>query len=55
MLFGESHLDEIALKHQITLTARLPIDPKLAAACDAGLIELFDGSWLDNMLNTILK
>ena len=53
--FGESHLDEIARKHQITLTARLPIDPKLAAACDAGLIELFDGSWLDNMLNTILK
>jgi Mrp family chromosome partitioning ATPase len=54
-VFGESHLDEIALKHKVTLTARLPIDPKLAAACDAGLIELFDGSWLDNMLNTILK
>ncbi|MEG2174531.1 MAG: Mrp/NBP35 family ATP-binding protein [Oscillospiraceae bacterium] len=25
----------------------IPIDPKLAAACDAGLIELFDGDWLE--------
>ncbi len=54
-VFGESHLDEIAQKHQITLTAQLPIDPKLAAACDAGLIELFDGSWLDSMLTDILN
>jgi hypothetical protein len=33
----------------------LPVDPKLTAACDAGMIELFDGAWLDGMLAPILK
>ena len=28
---------------------RIPIQPKLAAACDAGLIELYEGDWLDAM------
>ena len=27
--------------------ARIPMNPKLSAACDAGLIELFEGDWLD--------
>lgn len=52
-LFGESHIDEIAKKHGVQTVARLPIDPKLAAACDAGMIELFDGSWLDDVMSTI--
>ncbi|MEA4964642.1 MAG: Mrp/NBP35 family ATP-binding protein [Oscillospiraceae bacterium] len=54
-VFGESHIGEIAKKHQIRATATLPIDPKLAAACDAGLIELFEGNWLDELLHTITK
>ena len=41
-VFGNSHLEETAAAHGIFLTARLPIDPKLAAACDAGTIELSD-------------
>ena len=45
-IFGESHIEEIAAKHGIETVARIPIDPKLAAAVDAGLIELFDGNWL---------
>ena len=28
---------------------KLPIDPKLAAACDKGMIELFEGNWLDDL------
>lgn len=51
--FGESHVDKIAEKYGIQTVARLPIDPKLAAACDAGLIELFDGSWLDNVMKKL--
>ncbi|MEG1547312.1 MAG: Mrp/NBP35 family ATP-binding protein [Clostridia bacterium] len=47
--FGESHIDEIAAKHDIKSIARMPIQPKLAAACDSGMIELFDGNWLDDM------
>ena len=49
--FGDSHLNDIAARHGIASTARLPINPKLAAACDKGAIELFEGNWLDEMLD----
>ncbi|MGV8905597.1 MAG: iron-sulfur cluster carrier protein MrpORP [Acetobacterium sp.] len=52
-LFGESHIEEIAQKHQLEVLARMPIDPKIAASCDKGMIELFDGDWLDNVANII--
>lgn len=48
-IFGESHIDEIAPKHGLRVLAKLPIDPKISAACDAGMIELFDGSWFDTI------
>jgi Mrp family chromosome partitioning ATPase len=57
-IFGESHVDEIAEKHGLKVLAKLPIDPKISAACDAGMIELFDGSWFDaagELLASILK
>ncbi|MFH1512577.1 MAG: Mrp/NBP35 family ATP-binding protein [Bacillota bacterium] len=53
-IFGESHADEIAKRHGIQTVARLPIDPKLTAACDQGKIERFEGDWLDILLQTIL-
>ena len=46
-IFGESHIEEIAKKHNLKVLAKLPIDPKISAACDKGLIELFDGVWLN--------
>ncbi|HWR60202.1 MAG TPA: Mrp/NBP35 family ATP-binding protein [Clostridia bacterium] len=46
-IFGDSHIEKIAQNHNIKLLGRLPIDPKLAAACDKGMIELFDGNYLD--------
>jgi len=27
--------------------AKIPINPKISAACDKGMIELFDGDWLE--------
>ena len=53
MIFGESHLDAIAQKHGIETTARIPVNPKLAAACDAGMLELFDGDWLDPVMEKL--
>ena len=38
-VFGESHVDEIAKGHGLEVLAKLPIDPKLAAACYAGTLE----------------
>ncbi len=52
-VFGESRIEELSKKHSIPHTARLPIDPKLAAACDTGMIELFDGNWLDSLAKVI--
>ena len=52
-VFGESHIEEIAKKHDVQNIAKLPIEPKLAAGCDAGAIELFSGAWLDDMLAAI--
>lgn len=52
-VFGESHIDEIAQKHGVETVARMPIDPALAAACDAGTIESFNGTWLDGVLEKL--
>ncbi len=54
-IFGESHIDEIAEKYNIPNVAKIPVDPKLAAAVDAGMIELFEGSWLDDLADAIEK
>lgn len=48
-VFGESHIEEVAEKHNLEVVGRLPINPKLAAACDKGMIELFEGDWLDGL------
>ena len=52
-IFGDSHIEEIAKKHDIRTIGKLPIEPKLSAACDAGLIELFEGNWLDAIMDVI--
>lgn len=38
-VFGESHIDEVAAHYELPVLAKLPIDPKLAEAVDAGKIE----------------
>jgi Mrp family chromosome partitioning ATPase len=54
-IFGDSHIEEIAAAHKLPVLGRLPIDPKLAAASDAGLIELFDGDWLQKAAETLAR
>ena len=52
-IYGESHIDEIAASYDIKNISRLPINPKIAGGVDAGLIELYEGNWLDNMTDAI--
>ena len=52
-IFGESHLDEIAARNDIPLTARMPLDPALSAACDAGRVEMVQGEWLDGLADEL--
>ena len=56
-IFGESRVEETAKRHFIPMTARLPVNMKLSAAADAGMIELYEGDWLDGvtaMLNKMI-
>ncbi len=54
-VFGQSHCEEIAAQYGIALTARLPLNPKLAGACDKGMMELYDGPWLDGLTEALEK
>ena len=38
-VFGESKIDEVAAQYELPVLARLPLDPSLAAAVDAGKLE----------------
>ncbi|MBO5077069.1 MAG: Mrp/NBP35 family ATP-binding protein [Clostridia bacterium] len=45
-VFGESKIDAAAEKFGVDIACRIPVEPKLAAAMDKGMIELFEGDWL---------
>ncbi|NLG24326.1 MAG: Mrp/NBP35 family ATP-binding protein [Clostridiales bacterium] len=53
-VFGGGAADETAQSLAIPHLARMPIDPRLSAACDRGAIELTDGAWLDGLAGSIL-
>ena len=48
-IFGDSHIEEIAQQYQLDVLAKLPIDPQLAAHCDAGTLEQMDFDWMDKV------
>ncbi len=57
-VFGKSRIDEIAEKGNLRVLGKIPFDSKLAAACDKGMIELFEGDWLaegENLLKEMIK
>jgi Mrp family chromosome partitioning ATPase len=54
-LFGDSNLEEIAKKHGVRVLGKLPIDPKIAEACDKGMIEFFNGDWLNAAVETLVN
>lgn len=52
-IFGESHIDEYAAQYSVDTVCKIPIDSKFAAACDRGMIELFEGSFLEELADKI--
>lgn len=52
-IFGHSHLEEVAAQKDLEILARIPVDPKLASLCDAGLIENFEGSWMTKAVDKL--
>ena len=47
-VFGESHLEETAARYGIPVLGRIPMDPAIARVADQGVVELFEGDWLDS-------
>ena len=55
MIFGESHVEELAKKYSIGVTAQIPIDPKIARFADHGAIAELEENWLDPILDLLTK
>ena len=53
-IYGESHIDDIASKYEIKSVIKIPMNQSLAQNCDKGLIELYEGDWM-NGLAELLK
>jgi len=54
-IYGKSNTDEHATQLGIDTVCHIPINPELASLCDAGKIEKFDCTYLDNMLEKISR
>ena len=53
-VFGESHVDEVAIEYGIPVLGRIPICPDLALACDKGEVENFNSKdWFNEALSNL--
>ena len=57
-LYGEGKTQKICEEFSLPLLAKMPVDPELAKQSDRGLIELFEGGYLDDaatVIETLMK
>ncbi len=54
-IFGHSSVDEVAKQYNLDVLAKIPLDPKLSALIDKGIIELMENDYLDSGADTIEK
>ncbi len=52
-VFGDGKINEVAEKYGYEILGRLPMDARLAALCDKGIIELMENDYLDDASNKI--
>ncbi len=52
-IFGNGHIDKISQEFNLDILARIPIDYKLADACDQGDIESFKSDWFDSSVEKL--
>jgi Mrp family chromosome partitioning ATPase len=53
--YGDSKIGELAAAYATENLAELPIDPELASVCDKGVVELFEGDYLERAADIIEK
>lgn len=54
-VFGESHIEETADEYEISVLAKIPIDPSIASKVDEGLVEYVESPWLDAAADAVEK
>ncbi len=54
-VFGDSHIEEVAEKFGYDLLARIPMDPKLSALVDRGMIELMENDYMDKAAQVVIE
>lgn len=54
-VFGDSHIEQTAEQLHIKTIAKLPLNPDLAELCDKGMVELFVGDYLKDVISEIEK
>ena len=54
-VFGKSHIEEVAEEYGVKNIAKIPFDASLASCCDRGLIELFEGDYLNAFFEKLEK
>ena len=45
-VFGESNVDKVAKDHGLKVLSKIPLDPKLSALSDKGMMELFENDYI---------
>ncbi len=53
--YGNSRIADLAATYATSALAELPIDPNLASLCDKGVIELFEGNYMERAADIIEK
>ena len=54
LVFGESHIAEVASMYSVPVLAQMPINPAMAAACDKGTVEDLEVDYLEDAVQMIL-
>jgi len=54
-VFGDSHIEEVAKSFGYDLLARIPMDPKLSALVDRGMIELMENDYMDAAAKAVIE
>ena len=54
-IFGESHVEEVAAKFGLKVLAKLPLNPKIAALCDAGNLESIEDTKVSGIADAVLS
>ena len=53
--YGESKINSLAKAYDTAVLAELPINPELASVVDKGVVELFEGDYMDKAADLIEK